>query len=290
MLSINKIQSFVELTRPYNATAVLLTFFIGYFFFYPFQITFSFIVGAVVLLLLHSVATVQNDIEDFEIDKLNDSLKPLQSRRITLEEAKKLQYGLIICATIIALFSSPIHLIFVLLMLSLAWAYNKPPLLLSRKPVSSLVILGLAYGIIPLLYGYIVSGRTFQPSFALALALWFLLRYSISIMKDYKDAKGDKVFNKRTFYLTFGRTTTIWLGLLLSIFSYIGILTLSFNIRPLNWFFLIPIAIAFWNILTRIKLFSTHSEKEANKIFHKAFFGQNQFEAVYLVWLILSPQ
>lgn len=290
MASINKIQSFVELTRPYNATAVLLTFSIGYFFFYPFQITFSFIMGAVVLLLLHSAATVQNDIEDFEIDKLNDPLKPLQSKRITLEEARKLQYGLIFCTIIVALFSLPVHLMFVLLMLSLAWAYNKPPFLLSRKPISSLAILGLAYGAIPLLYGHVLSGKILELSFALALVFWFLLRYSISIMKDYKDTKGDKVFNKRTFYLTFGGSTTVWLSLFLSVFSYAGILILSINVRTINWVFLLLIAMGLRNVFLRIKLFSTHSDKEANKIFHKAFFGQNQFEAIYLLWLIISSR
>jgi len=288
MLSINKIQSFVELTRPYNASAVFLTFSIGYFFYYPFRVENNFIVGAIVLLLLHSVVTVQNDIEDFEIDKINDRSKPLQSGRITLKEARKLQCGLIIVSLIFSLLNIPIHIIFVLLMLLLAWVYNKPPLLLSRKPISSLTILGIAYGVAPLLYGYVLSGKPFQWQFALALLLWFLLRLSISVMKDYKDSKGDKAFNKHTFYLTFGSNTTAWLSILLSVTAYIGILSLSFYLRAINWLFLIPVATVIRNIFIRIKLPVVKGEKEANKIFHKAFFGQNQFEAIYLLWLIIS--
>lgn len=290
MASLSKIHSFVELTRPYNATATLLTFSIGYFLFYPFKLDLNFIIGVIVLLLWHSAATIQNDIQDFEIDKINDPSKPLQSGRITLKEAKKLQYGLIIGALIFALLNFPIPIIFVLLMLFLAWAYNNPPLLLSRKPISSLVILGIAYGAAPLLYGYALSGKTFQWHFISAVLLWFILRISISIMKDYKDVKGDKVFNKRTFYLEFGDKPIIWLSFLMPVFSYIGIILLSSGIRSINFGFIIIIAIAFRNIYIRSELFSKHTDKEANKIFHKAFFGQNQFEAVYLAWLILSPQ
>lgn len=240
------------------------------------------------LLLLHSVATVQNDIEDFEVDKINDPSKPLQSGRITLKEARILQYGLVIASLIFSLLNLPIHIFFVLLMLLLAWVYNKPPFSLSRKPISSLAILGIAYGVATLLYGYTLSGKSFRWQFVLALLLWFFLRFSISIMKDYKDTKGDRMFNKNTFYLAFGGKITSRLSLGISVLSYCGILFLSLYIRTVNLFFLILIIVVIRNILIRIKLLTIHKDEEANKIFHKVFFGQNQFEALYLLWLIFS--
>lgn len=288
MSSPSKISSLVELTRPYNATTLLLAFSIGYFFLSNHRIGVDFLLGSILILLVHSVATIQNDIEDFEIDKINAPLKPLQNNRITLNEAKKLQYILATCAIGLSLILLPTHFIFVVSMLLVSWVYNKQPFLLSRQPVSSLIILGLAYSLVPMLYGFILSENKIERPFILTITLWFFLRISISIMKDFKDAKGDRLFNKKTFYLTFGKSATYWLSIILSSISYLGLLFLSPYIRKFNWFLFILIFIAANNVFQRLKLLSSNNEGDANTIFKKVFFGQNQFEVLYLIWLIVS--
>lgn len=289
MSSFSKIRSFVELTRPYNATTLLLAFSIGYFFLSNNRIGNHFLLGNILILLVHSVATIQNDIADFEIDKINVPLKPLQNNRITLNEARKLQYILAACAISLSLILLPIHFIFVVSMLLVSWVYNKQPFLLSRQPVSSLIILGLAYSLAPMLYGFILNGNTIEQPFILTLISWFVLRISISVMKDYRDKKGDKLFHKMTFYIIFGKNITTWLSVIFALFGYLGILLISVYIRKVNLFLLIPTALAIKNIFVRFKLLSINEDNKANKIFHKAFFGQNQFEAIYLIWLIFSP-
>lgn len=286
MPSISKINSFVQLTRPYNATAVLLSFSIGYFFSLQQILNINYFAGAIIVLLLHSSATIQNDIEDFKIDKINAPEKPLQGKRISLKEAKIFQLILVICALAISLINFYIHFIFVVLMFIASYLYNKKPFLLSRKSFSSLAILGLVYSLGPILYGYILSKAQLTLVFILILIFWFFLRVSISIMKDYKDKKGDKIFNKKTFYLTFGNTTVAWTSIILSIFGYLGILLMSLFIRRPNWILVFLLVVAIRNVYSRVNLLTIRDDKKANIIFHKAFFGQNQFEALYFLWLI----
>lgn len=286
MSSISKIKSFVQLARPYNATTVLLAFSIGYFLSLQQVVNINYFVGTIIILLLHSAATIQNDIEDFKIDKINAPEKPLQCKRVSLKEAKIFQLTLVVCTLVISLINFPIHFIFVVLMLIASYLYNKKPFLLSRKPFSSLVILGLVYSLGPILYGYILNKVQLTLVFILILTFWFFLRVSISIMKDYKDKKGDKIFNKKTFYLTFGNTTVAWTSIILSIFGYLGILLISlFIIRP-HWILAFLLVVAIINVYSRINLLTIRDDKKANIIFHKAFFGHNQFEALYFLWLI----
>lgn len=296
MRSISDVQAYVQLTRPQNATSGLLTYSIGYFLVAS-GLGLDYFTSLIILLVLHSLATVQNDIEDFEIDRANKRRGALQEQSLSLPSAKLFVQALAFTALIVALLSPNRRLYIIVFMglLVLAWLYNLNPIRVSKRPILSIVFMGLCYGTLPLVFGYLVAGGSLKSTYFLTLAfLWFLVRFSTSIMKDYKDAKGDKIFNKNTFYLRYGRVTTGWTSIATSIISYVGIVVMLaiFSNKGMASTIALILAslLAFRGISLRLKLPKTSNEKQLNTIFHKCFFGHNQFEAAVLICLILSSK
>ncbi len=275
----------VDLTRPYNSLTPFLAFNIGYFFLGPGTTGWNYFIGVICVLLVHSFATVQNDIEDLEIDKVNAPNKGLSSGKITLEDANRFKNGLLVPALILGLTNFPAHLFFVLAMIFLSWAYNMKPLVFSRKPIISIIILAVMYSTLPLTYGYSLTGTGISPFFILMAAAWFLLRFSISMLKDLKDEAGDKLFGKITFSLKFGKAAAIMASIALAIISYSAIIGLSYFHKP-NWLLVAAALIALYEIYLRYKLLRTRNPDDTRISFNKIFFGQNYFDLLYLLWLL----
>lgn len=288
MFSQKTSKAYVELLRPYNIPILLFSFSMGYFFLGNLRFHTDFFWGILIIILAHSFATVQNDIQDFEIDSINSPKSPLQQKIISLSEAKRLQIFLGLFLILVGLVKPIPHILFGSFALIISWVYNNTPFQLSRKPIWSIVTLGVTNTILPMAYGFSLNNDKVNPIFLTALVLWFFIRISISVLKDYKDTIGDKKLGKKTFYLVFGNKVTSLVSIICSFFAYIGIFWISLIIRPLNWILLLPLVLAIYTSLTRIKLLSAKNEVEANKIFFKVFSGENQFEALYLLWLVIS--
>lgn len=294
MRSISDVQAYVQLTRPQNATGGLLTYSIGYFLVAS-TLGLDYFTGLIILLVLHSLATVQNDIEDFEIDRANKRKGALQEQSLSLPSAKLFVQVLAFTALVVALLSPnrKLYIIVFTGLLLLAWLYNLNPIRVSKRPILSIVFMGLCYGALPLVFGYLVAGGNLaNPYFLILALLWFIVRFSTSIMKDYKDAKGDKMFNKNTFYLRYGRMVTGWTSITMSIIAYTGIILVlavhSSKGIASHTALALAVLLALRGIILRLKLVKTSSEKQLNIIFHKCVFGHNQFEVAVLLCLILS--
>src|SRR6266550_1794781 len=224
MSYLEKVNAYINLTRPYNATPTLLAFSVGYIFANSQPITFDFFVGLAILLLVHSMVTVQNDVEDLEIDRSNHAHTALLNQSVSVKNAKAFALGMggtVICLAIISS-SRVIHVVFATALIILSWLYNYKPFRLSQRPIASIFLLGLCYGALPFLYGYLLGGGYIKVSVALLLITsgLFLQRISLSIMKDYKDASGDKLHHKHTFYLTYGKKLTALISSLTVIMAY----------------------------------------------------------------------
>jgi 4-hydroxybenzoate polyprenyltransferase len=295
MPPVSTILSYVQLTRPKNVSGSALTYFIGYFLVRSY-LRFDFFIGLAILLILHSLATVQNDIEDFEIDKANRRKSVLQNSSLSLSDAKLLVQALAFLALGFALLSTHrrLHVIAITGLLLIAWMYNLNPIRASKKPVMSILLMGICYGALPFIYGYFVAGGKVTAYF-LGLAFFFLLvRLSTSIMKDYKDIAGDKAFNKETFYLHYGGKVTAWTSIVTSAIAYLGIVGMLIKLKDNNSILLITLALAsllaLRSIFLRLKLTKTRSEKKLNNIFHKTIYAHIQFEAAVLLCLILPSR
>ena len=155
--------------------------------------------------------------------------------------------------------------------------------------------MGLCYGALPFIYGYLLANGNFKSAGFLLMALfWFLTRVSTAIMKDYKDATGDRLFNKKTFYLRYGGDMTAWVSIITSTIAYIGVVAVLLLLEPKTIVLFITLALASLlasrNIMLRLSLTKTRSEKRLNSIFHKSVFRHNQFEAAVLLCLVLSSK
>ena len=290
------IKSFVQLTRPQNASGSVFTYAIGYFLVTN-TIDTNFFVGLVILLALHSYATLQNDIEDIDIDKANGRKGALLNHSVSISNTKFLVQSLAFMALVLALLSQhrKLHLTAILVLVLLAWLYNLTPVRASRKPISSIVVMGLCYGALPFMYGYLIANGSFgSDGFLLLAFFWFLARISTSIMKDYKDARGDRLLNKKTFYLRYGADVTAWTSLTTAIVAYVGIIIMLAILRTKSEGLLIALTLvsllALRNIGIRLSLIKIKDEKQLDKIFHRSVFSHNQFEIAVLLCLIISSK
>jgi 4-hydroxybenzoate polyprenyltransferase len=290
-LNTKTIQEYVNFTRPANALAVLLGYSAGYFL-TPVRLHPAYFISLVILLLLHSAATVQNDIEDIEIDKANRRSSILINNTANKKQAEYLAWALLFAALGLALLSPQrkINLLFIALFFTFSWLYSRPPFSFSRRPVLSILTMGLCYGALPLIYGYAVSAG--RSNYAVWFAVtWFGLRVSTSILKDFKDAPGDKLHGKRTFYLVFGRKATALVSIFMSSCFYLLAIILvitKFGIRPPVIILAIVVSIAaLRNVMTRLRMLGTQSEKTLAAIFGRSFYQQNQFDALILLCLIV---
>jgi geranylgeranylglycerol-phosphate geranylgeranyltransferase len=273
---------FVEILRPYNATTAVMAFLIGYFFFGTNEIGFNFYLGISAIILIHSFATLKNDIEDIEIDKINSPEKALVSGNLPMGKAGVLAQALFLLSLVVAGLGFPTITGYVLLMLFVSWLYNSSQFRFSRRPIASIMIMATMYSAIPMSLGRILNGNI-DKNFILFLIIWFLLRVSISITKDFKDAKGDKLFGKETFYLRFGRSKTIWISIILSIISLGYIL---YEVRSTLWIATFLSILSVRTAFLRISMLKI-SESEMAIMFRKIFFEQNYFDIILLIWLIL---
>jgi 4-hydroxybenzoate polyprenyltransferase len=296
MSYVSTIKSYVQLTRPQNASGSVLTYCIGYFLATR-SISYDFLIGLLILLALHSLATVQNDVEDYEVDKANKRHSIIQDNSLTIANARFFVQALALTALAFA-FLSPyrkLHLIAIVGLLLIAWLYNIQPFRFSKRPVLSIFTMGICYGALPFIYGYFVAkGSPTANYFSAFVLLWFLARISTAIMKDYKDARGDKIFHKDTFYLHYGNNVTAWVSIVSAALAYAGLLIVLALLLPntaaVSLAFSLATILAFRNVFQRFYLLKTRNETQLNSIFHKGVLNHNQFEAAVLLCLILSSK
>lgn len=286
------IRRYVELTRPQNATAAALAFSIGYFLSQQSALSGAYIIGVVIVLLLHSAVTIQNDIEDLTIDRSNNRLSGLLDKSIDIKSAQALMYLLIVLALGLAILSADrlTNSLYITISLSLAILYNSRPFYFSRRPVASILIMGICYAALPFAYGFSLNNQQVTKTVLVLGLAWFSQRISTSILKDFKDAKGDKLHRKNTFYLAYGYHRTISTSLVCSVAAYAVVIAMLFSKIDFSIvnvsLIAIVVLIAVRNIVTRLRLRNTSSEKLLAGMFRKIFFYQNQFDTAVLLCLI----
>jgi 4-hydroxybenzoate polyprenyltransferase len=289
VIPVASVQPYINIMRPYNMPALWLSFGVGVVLVGNVSVL-DIIGGLLVLTLLHSAANIQNDLADVAVDRANKRQSGLLDGTISPGAVRSLMLGLLGAAFIVALVpvGRLVHVGAAIAVALLSWLYNSSRIYASRRPIASIVILGLCFSAIPLLYGYLLGMTGLRPWVLILAGCWFLQRVSISIMKDYKDASGDRQHTKRTFYLQFGRRATVATGIVLGGLGYAGaiivFITRGYGIALA---YLITLGLMINSMVYRAKQIGVKDEKQLSSLFNKSFTSHTLVEAGLLVCLLL---
>lgn len=264
------------LLRPRNAVPPILACMVGYYAAGPSQPAPPLFIGGVIVFLAHSYATLQNDLEDQVIDRANRRKSALLSGNFSVKSLQKVSYFLILSIVAAASLSPqyPVHLSFAVVFIGLAWAYNRPPLLLSHRPVGSITLLGMFFGAVPLLYGASLGGNALSAHVLILAVAWFLLRCSVSILKDYSDYSGDKQHHKQTFLIAYGPVRVAYTSLFASLSGYALLAGVLFGLVDFGKLWSIAAVttlLAIYSLWLRHELVRPRSFLSADGYFHKVF-------------------
>lgn len=285
-----QIEVIINMMRPYNATPIFLAVLIG-FATGESGLTWQLIVGLAVVAMLHSYATLTNDILDMDIDVLNKRESALIRGSISKRQVRSINFWLLIASLVgIASLRNYMVTAVVLVATALSWAYNYKPLRLSFRPLGSMLTLGLLYGFLPLLFGAYIAGAKLSGAIFLLAIVWFLQRCSVSMLKDYKDKAGDKKYGKKTFLIAYSDRVTAITTVTLATLGYFVLATYMFmqaqDLRQ-NILYAVICAGMLCAIWIRTRLIFAQDNKQRILIGRKAFVFQNVLDLGVLLWFII---
>ncbi len=281
---------FIAAMRPYNALLPLILIYLGGMIVH---MPYAVVAGAlVVTFLIHSAVTLLNDIEDEVIDKTNgrqDGLIDIMSPN----SVRHIAHMMILVAMGLGILLLPLSAVaFLGIFIILSWMYNSKPFQVSRRPIGSIVLLGICYAFVPFMLG--VSLGSLEVSYlVLCLGASFAIgRVSLSMLKDYKDAHGDALHDKRTFLLVYGRTKVRSVSVIMSVIGYAGILiSIAWLLHDASrtWLWtLLGGALAIWLVSCRARLSPKHSYTRLNHQFHQCLQYELLFYGFIVVWVSIS--
>lgn len=164
-----------------------------------------------------------------------------------------------------------------------AFAYSCGPYPLSYHGLGDLAVL-VFYGVVPVTFTYYVQGHDFPVPVILASIAVGLAGVNLLIVNNYRDMEADRISNKRTTVVRFGRKTMRFIYLLNCMIAYnIGYAITEYTAQI--WLFVslpfIVIGIRQWLLLEHTK------GKALNKVLGLTAFNVFVFSLALCISLIL---
>lgn len=207
-----KFLSLLELGRPWNGLIIGIVAVLGVFLF---SLTMPSLFDLLRIFLsfffVYMGGTTLNDVYGIETDKVNMPFRPLQSGRVTLSEAYLFAFSSYIISLLITLSLGFSFLLVYFVFLILSFLYSVPPISLEKSGIIGNLTLAIVTILVPAIAGAAFASNEFNfPQFFWAAILCFTaLFWFVSIIKDFKDIKGDKKHGKITFVIRVGRRNAI---------------------------------------------------------------------------------
>ncbi len=268
--------------RIQNATHPLIAALVGYVAVHGNDVA-GLCYGLALFVVIHSLVTIWNDIEDKYVDSLNKRsiVATLQSQG-RRHDITALIMILVALGAILCFFVPFSVFLWCLVFGCVGWLYNARPVQASRKPIMSMIMMWLGYGVIPFALGASfgeIHGTVYMLGFG-----WSLSRLSLSLLKDFKDAIADAKAHKRTFLLVYGKTLVVRLSLS---FLIIGISLMIVAISTdIEWYELISVVIfASFLLKARSVLLKEQTYYGLNQVFHRCLRYQLVFDGFVLLCL-----
>ncbi len=239
-----------------------------------------------IVVLFNSVAMVWNDIEDRKIDAANGRQVVAQSDVAVLRGLVWLTVAACLVGLVAAWLIGLWCFLLALLTIGIIWLYNSRPLQASRRPVASILVLSAAGALLPYLFGVSVGVVTTQV--IVAGLFWWLGRLSLSLLKDYKDARGDALHGKRTFLLRYGARRVAYFSLASLVLGYGGFVLVlaSGGGRELLWLLPLIGGIGWLAFLRRPLFITSASYSRLDGVFRQVAQYQVLLDMGLVLWLI----
>ncbi|PIU21321.1 MAG: hypothetical protein COT15_03105 [Candidatus Diapherotrites archaeon CG08_land_8_20_14_0_20_34_12] len=260
-----KLFALMELGRPWNAGILGLFAIVG-FLLTKNAIGINVIYAFFSFVFLYLAGTTVNDIFGLETDKINISVRPLPSGRVTLKEAWMFSLFFYALGLLVAYFIGFYFMFWALAFCILSFLYSMKPISLDSRWYSKSLVLAIVTVFIPLNGGAsIISGKIVQDMainyIGLGLSAFFLF---VATTNDLKDMKGDAKTGKKTLALLLGEKRTLQISALgVSIFFLITNYLLLNYIKYALIF--IAFCIAIWAILIRRYFITENNEMKFTK-------------------------
>jgi len=146
---------------------------------------------------------ITNNLEDYEIDRVANSSRPLVSGAIPRNDYKSMAVVAGLLALLYALAVSYYTFLTILLFMGLYSLYSMPPLRFKRVPFFSKLVIAIN-SLALVIMGYVYAGgEVFE--FPSLIILWFLVFFTAAInFIDIKDYEGDKQAGIKTLPVLWG--------------------------------------------------------------------------------------
>lgn len=179
------------------------------------------ILGFILFVAMYGIVAIQNDLSDYEADKINGRRDIPYARGVLTEsQLIKTMFALSIIATITGLILNASVLIWVAAYIMLGYIYSGPLNIKSRGMLASL-LLGICYGALPWIIAGSVTGQLNDMSLLGMAFISFVFSSGIIVLKDFKDIKGDRATNKRTLLVRSGASFVRAYYLILTSVAYV---------------------------------------------------------------------
>lgn len=238
----------------------------------------------IVVVILNSIAMVWNDIEDRQVDADNGRPELVNSSATSLH---RLKMCILFFASVSLLLSWLVNITaFILAIASLGviWAYNSKPFQVSRRPIVSIFTLSGAGALLPYLFG--LSLGSIAVYMLIAGLFWWLGRISLSVLKDYKDARGDARHQKKTFLLCYGAHKVAWVSIISLIIGYAGFIIIMYPVSSKMWVLPALVAAVGTLIYMRRTLFNSKATyNQFDSVFRRVAQYQLLLDVGVVIWL-----
>lgn len=238
-----------------------------------------------IVIILNSVAMIWNDIEDREIDADNGRPELVKSNVALLGRLKIYLVILIAVGILLAWLVNAIAFVLAIATVCIIWIYNSKPIQASRRPILSIVVLSGAGAFLPYLFG--LSLGNIGIHVLIAGVCWWFGRISLSVLKDYKDARGDARHNKKTFLLCYGVRKVAVVSVISLCVGYGALIGLMFSLSNTTWGLLALITTTGVFAYMRRPLFDSKSTYvQLDSSFRKIAQYQLLLDVGVVLWLI----
>jgi geranylgeranylglycerol-phosphate geranylgeranyltransferase len=175
----------------------------------------TFLLFFISIILILGGTNMFNEVFDIEADRFNKPHRPIVSKKISRKSAFFLSSAFFILALIMSFYLNINLFYLTTIAVFFGIAYSLPKIRFKDNPVSSMLTLGVGYGVLIPLSPWIMFSEN-RISIGLLIALlsfiWFM---GTTNFKDFKDIVGDKVNRTKTLTLRIGVKKTIKIMILL---------------------------------------------------------------------------